>query len=171
MRNSLFIAGPLIALLAACGTPRPAPPAAVAPAAPAPASAPIAPAPRATLAGEQVRLAELFRGTPVTFAMQQDGSLRATVPRRFAFDAGEIKVKPPLAAVLDRLAKAQLPSTSRMRVNAPADPETRGPTLARDRALSVRDYLMGQGIAPTRLQVNGVAQTDQVEIVVSEAAR
>lgn len=129
------------------------------------------PAPRVTLASEQVRLAELFRGTPVSFTMQQDGSLRATVPRRFSFDAGGIKVKPPLAAVLDRLAKSQLPSTTRLRVSAPADPETRGPALARDRALSVRDYLMGQGIAPTRLQANGVAQTDQVEIVVSESAR
>ena len=160
MRTSVFlIAAPLIAVLAACGTPRPAPPA---------SSAPAAPAPRVTLAGEQVRLAELFRGTPVTFAMQQDGSLRATVPRRFSFDAAAIKVKPPLAAVLDRLAKGQLQSTSRMRVSAPADPEARGGNLARDRALSVRDYLMGQGIVAARLQANSATQTEQVEIVVSE---
>jgi len=126
------------------------------------------PAPRATLAGEQVRLAELFRGTPVAFTMQQDGSLRATVPRRFSFDAGAIKVKPPLAAVLDRLAKAQLQTGARMRVSAPSDPEVRGLTLARDRALSVRDYLAGQGVATTHLQVSGAVQTEQIEIVVSD---
>ena len=160
---SIIIAAPLIAVLAACGTSRPAPPVPPAPTVPAPA-----PAPRATLASEQVRLAELFRGTPVTFAMQQDGNLRATVPRRFSFDAGAIKVKPPLAAVLDRLAKGQLQATSRMRVSAPADPEGRGGNLARDRALSVRDYLMGQGIVATRLQATGATQTEQVEIVVSE---
>lgn len=172
MRNSRFIAAPLIALLAACGTPKPAPTAAPASPASGPAaSVPIAPALRATLASEQVRLSELFRGTPVTFAMQQDGSLRATVPRRYSFDAGEVKVKPPLAAVLDRLAKAQLAATSRLRVSAPADPQARGSALARDRAFSVRDYLQSQGIASTRLQAAGVAQTDLVEIVVTESAR
>ena len=165
MRTSPFITVPLIALLAACGTPRPSSTASSSASVPASLAAP---APRATLAGEQVRLAELFRGTPVTFAMQQDGSLRATVPRRFSFDAGAIKVKPPLAAVLDRLAKGQLQSTARMRVSAPGDPETRGGNLARDRALSVRDYLTAQGIVATRLQAGAAAQTEQVEIVVSE---
>lgn len=163
-RCFLLAAVPLIALLAACGTPT-APP--TAPMAPAPN--PSRPAPAATLAGEQVRLAELFRGTPVVFTLQQDGSLRAAVPRRFSFDADAIKVKPPLAAVLDRLAKAQLQTGARVRVSAPADPGARGPALARDRALSVRDYLVGQGVASTRLQASGATQTEQVEIIVSDA--
>lgn len=124
--------------------------------------------PRPPLALEQLRLAELFRGTPVAFTLQQDGSLRATVPRQFSFDTGAIKVKPPLAAVLDRLAKGQLQANSRMRVSAPADSETRNASLARERALSVRDYLAGRGIAATRLQASGAAQADLVEIVVSE---
>ena len=162
MRIHPFVAALLIGLLGACGTPRPA----VSPG-PLP-PAPAAPALRATLAAEQARLAGLFLGTPVVFAMQQDGSLRATVPRRFGFDAGASKVKPPLAAVLDRLAKGQLQATSRMRVSAPADPETRGGNLAQDRALSVRDYLIGQGIVAARLQASSATQTEQVEIVVSE---
>lgn len=70
--------------------------------------------------------------------------------------------------MLDRLAKGQLHTTSRMRVSAPGDPDTRGGNLARDRALGVRDYLTGQGIAAGRLQANGATQTEQVEIVVSE---
>ena len=156
----------MITLLAACGTPRPAAP-------PASASSPVpiapgTPVPRTNLASEQVRLAELFRGTPVVFAMQQDGSLRATVPRRFSFDAGALKVKPPLAAVLDRLAKSQLQTNSRMRVSAPADPEVRAATLARDRAGSVRDHLIAQGIVAGRVQIGSVVPAEQVEIVVSE---
>lgn len=151
-------------MLAACGT-RPAPATSSIPAAAAPA-----PPSQTTLASEQVRLAELFRGTPVVFGMQQDGSLRVTVPRRFSFDAGAIKVIPALAAVLDRLARSQLQAGSRLRVSAPSDPGARGPALALDRALSVRDYLMGQGIAATRLQVAGGAQAEQVEIVVTETA-
>lgn len=163
-RCFLLAAAPLMALLAACGTPpaSPTPPM-------SPAPTPSRPAPATTLAGEQVRLAELFRGTPVAFTLQQDGSLRATVPRRFSFDAGAIKVKPPLAAVLDRLAKAQLQTGGQMRVSAPSDPEVRGLVLARDRALSVRDYLVGQGVVTTRMQVSGAAQTEQIEIVVSDA--
>ena len=161
MRIHPFVAALLIGLLGACGTPRPSAPGPLPP-------APAAPTPRATLAAEQIRLAGLFRGTPVVFAMQQDGSLRATVPRRFGFDAGASKIMPPLAAVLDRLAKSQLQTSSRMRVSAPSDPETRSPTLARDRELSVRDHLTRQGSEATRLQASGVAQTEQVEIVVSE---
>lgn len=138
-------------------------------------SAPVPPAasaPRANLALEQVRLAELFRGTPVIFSMQQDGSLRATVPRRFSFDAGAAQVKPPLAAVLDRLAKSQSQTNSRLRVSAPADPEPRSPqTLSRDRASAVRERLVGQGIVATRLQISSVVQSEQVEIVVSDSAR
>lgn len=151
----------LIALLGGCATRPSAPPTGAPPAASAPDA-------RASLALEQVRLAALFRGTPVTVTLQQDGSLRATVPRQFSFDAGAIKVKPPLAAVLDRIAKGQLQTASRLRVSAPADPETRSASLARERALSVRDYLAGRGIAATRLQTTGTAQTEQVEIVVSE---
>lgn len=165
MRRTLLISVPLIALLAACATrpastgPSPSPPA------PLPAAAP-----RPTLASEQLRLSELFRGTPVAFALQQDGSLRATVPRRYCFDPGAAKVKPPLAAVLDRLAKSQRHAVSRMRVNTPSDPEVRGTSLSRERALSARDYLMGQGIVATRVQASGGAQVEQVEIVIVDAA-
>jgi outer membrane protein OmpA-like peptidoglycan-associated protein len=166
MRRVLLLALPLIAVLAGCGTrPAPAPPVA-----PVPAPAPAPPA-RATLVTEQLRLAELFRGTPVVFSLQQDGSLRATVPRRFSFDAGAVQVKPPLAAVLDRLAKSQRAATSRLRVTAPSDPDSRNPALARDRAASVRDHFVAQGIAAARVQVNGAPQTEIVEIVVSEGSR
>src|SRR5690348_812753 len=64
-------------------------------------------APRPTLSEEQRRLADLFRGTPVVFAMQPDGSMRVSVPLRYSFDPGRFAVKPPLGAVLDRVAKSQ----------------------------------------------------------------
>lgn len=158
MRRFLTISLPLLAVLGACSTP---------PAAPPVTKAPVSPA-SATLASEQVRLADLFRGTPVVFTLQQDGSLRATVPRRFSFDAGAAKVKPPLAAVLDRLAKSQATTTSRLRVSAPSDPEARAPTLARDRATALRDHLVAQGLPAARIQASGTVQTELVEIVVTE---
>ena len=135
------------------------------------AGASAAHAPRPNLASEQVRLAELFRGTPVVFAMLQDGSLRATVPRRFSFDAGAVKVKPPLAAVLDRLARSQLQTGTRMRVGAPTDAPARVGPLAQQRAASVRDHLVGQGVGVARVQIASAVPADWVEIVVSESAR
>ncbi len=164
MRSAL-LPGALALLVAACATP---PPAAHAPPS-APRSA-AAPAARPTLAAEQRRLSALFDGTPVVFAMQADGSLRVTVPRYFCFDRGAVRVKPPLAAVLDRLAKSQLDAPSKFRLSAPADPETRGPALVRDRGVALRDYLMGQRIAAERLQLMSAVQTEWVEIVVMEGS-
>ena len=104
--------------------------------------------------------------------MQADGSLRTTVPRSFSFDPGAGKVKPPLAAVLDRLARSQLSTDSTLRVTAPPDPQARVAPLARDRALSIRDYLIARGISPTRLQTTGGAGPgDLVEIVIIETGR
>ena len=168
----------LLILLAACASKPTAPTASTtapvplpAPAA-TPAPSPAAPTPRGNLATEALRLGELFRGTPVVFATQQDGSMRATVPRRFSFDAGSTRVKPPLAAVLDRIAKSQAQTTTRIRVTTPPDADSKVATLARDRATSVRDYLVGRGIATARLQAGAASQaTDSVEVIVSEATR
>jgi hypothetical protein len=160
MRRTLLITAPLLAVLAACGTsPPPAPPAPSVPPAPS----------RPTLVAEQRRLGALFEGTPVVFAMQRDGSLRVTVPLHYCFDPGLTRVKRPLGAVLDRLAKSQLHAASTFRVAAPSDPGAHGLALARERSLATRDYLMGRHLASTRLQVAGVAQTEGIEIVVTDA--
>jgi flagellar motor protein MotB len=157
MRRTLMFSAPLLAVLAACGT-RPAP----TPASGSPGTGGAAPSPppatRATLASEAARLAELFAGTPVVFAMQPDGSLRVTVPRKNSFDPGSIKVRPALGAVLERLARSPA---------APPDVESRNSVLARERALSVRDYLIGQGVGVARLQAAGAVLPDQVEIVLT----
>ncbi|MDE2300820.1 MAG: OmpA family protein [Burkholderiales bacterium] len=170
MRLATSITTLLFGALAGCAnqpptavTHRPVPPAAPAPAQP-------------SLAEEQRRLAALFRGTPVVFEMQADGSLRVTVPLHFCFDRGSGIVKPPLAAVLDHVARSQRHESTRLRVAAAADPGSRALALARDRAESARDYLAARGIAAFRLSVAGagvanLARDDGVEIVVSQPAR
>ena len=147
----LFVAA-LFAVLAGCASKSAAPspaaptsaaPAAVAPTSPAASSAPAStPVPtRALLAAEQKRLAELFKGTPVVFSMQADGSMKVAVPLSFCFDRGAFVVKPPVAAVLDRLARSQRGDSTRLRVTASGDTAASGPNLARDRAASARDYI------------------------------
>ena len=79
----------LLALLVGCGT--------------TPSTAPGAPAPKVSLAAEQRRLADLFRGTPVVFQMQSDGSLRVEVPLRYSFDTGGSTVKPGLQPGSERV--------------------------------------------------------------------
>lgn len=162
MRRHLMFTAPLLAVLAACGT---RPPAAPPPSPPPPAGGP---PPRATLAAEAARLAEFFRGTPVVFAMSADGVLRVSVPRGNSFEPGSFRVKPALGAVLERLARSQAASGSRFKVAAPADVAGRGGSLPGERALSVRDYLVGHGLGVARVQAAGTAATDAVEITVTE---
>lgn len=124
---------------------------------------------KANLAIEKLRLSELFKGTPVVIALLPDGSLRADVPLAFSFDPGKAIVKPPLAAVLDRVANGQLNEITHLVVSAPADPPpVKNPTLVGERASAVRDYLVGRGLAASRLAVAGGAGAI-VRVVVSDA--
>jgi len=126
-------------------------------------------APRPTLVEEQRRLAELFSGTPVVFAMQKDGSLRVSVPLHFSFDPGRFAVKPPLGAVLDRVARSQRGAGTHFVVTAPADPKSKGLMLGTERATSTRDYLVARGVDATRFSIAAAGSGDVV-IVVADAA-
>lgn len=147
-------------------------PSAAAPVTPSAAGTPIAVpvAPRATLAAEHKRLSELFKGTPVVFSMQADGSLKVDVPLSFCFDRGAFVVKPPLAAVLDRVARSQRDDTTKLRVTASGDTAASGASLARDRAASARDYMVARGVLAARVVLASGAPGEGVELVVSEAA-
>ena len=140
-------------LIAACGTP---PPSTV----PTPGST--APAARPTLAQERQRIAALFEGTPVVLAIDRDGSLRAEVPLKHSFDAARAAVKPPLAAMLDRLAGSPATRGGTWSVEASGDPKSKGSTLALERAASARDYLVGKGADALRFSVSALAGGGEV---------
>ncbi len=185
--------------LTACGSAPPVQPptspslGAASPTAPAPSSTVAPSSTGPTLLDEERRLAALFDGTPVAFSMQSGNALRVDVPLRFCFDSGRDGIKPPLAAVLDRLAQSQRDRTSRFVVSASADgpvraqpaassaaqrraasaPSSRGAghdvsTLATRRASGLRDRLVAQGIDPARTTV---VESDApgIRIVVSDA--
>ena len=134
----------VVVVLGACASPSPRPPTSL----PAP---PLAPPP--TLVQERERLAGLFDGTPVVLAIDRDGSLRAEVPLRFCFEPARAVVKPPLAALLDRLASSPATRGGLWSITAPGDPTGKGSTLANERAASVRDYLVGRGADALRVTV------------------
>ena len=176
----LFAASAAIVLIAGCKTaPSSAPVAAngsaapsasqVSPRQPAPSPATKAASTKAHLAIEKLRLAELFRGTPVLFTLQPDGSMRVDVPLNFSFDAGKAVVKPPLAAVLDRVAAGQLQEVTQIVVRAPTDAAAKSTTLLGERGASVRDYLVARGLADTRVIVSGPAGAAVVRLVVTDS--
>ncbi len=172
MKTYPWITVVLLAALTGCASKSTAPATAEpAPATPASGHASATPGlPRPTLAAEHKRLSELFKGTPVVFSMQADGSLKVDVPLSFCFDRGAFVVKPPLAAVLDRLARSQRGEATKLRVSAAADSAASGPNLARDRAASTRDYMVARGVAAARVVLASIAPGEGVEILVSEAA-
>lgn len=133
-------------LLGACGS---------SPTSTAPAKG--ASAPKPTLPQERRRIADLFEGTPVVLVIDSDGSLRAEVPLKFSFDAGRAVVKPPLGALLDRLAGSPATHGGSWVVAAPGDPKSKGNTLALERAASTRDYLVGRGADRLRFSVSALA--------------
>lgn len=123
-----------------------------------------------TLAEEERRLRSQLAGTPVAIDVDRDGRLHLEVPLRHSFDPGRSAVKPPLAAVLERMAAGLKPQTTLLRVSAPTDPRG-SELLAIDRAASVRDYLVARGVAVARFAAPARGDRDAVEIVVSERAR
>ena len=154
MRHTRFaLPAAALLLLAACQTtraPRPSEPLPSQPDTPlAVPQPPVIGAPPAAvespLAIEQRRLAELFRGTPVVFAMQADGALRVDVPLRHSFAAGSAVVRPALGAVLDRIASSQRSRNSTIAVTAPRDEADKTPRLATSRTI-IRSYLVGRGM-------------------------
>ena len=157
LRHSFAAAGLLLALQG-CGTAPTAPPT------PASAAAPVAPAPRPSgLAVERQWLQSWFEGTPVRIAQLSEAAFTIEVPLQYCFDAGRDAIKPPLAAVLDKLAQSlQRKAGSRVELlAAPGDAAAASP-LAQLRAEAVRKHLLGRGVSSTQL---GPATTSAVPAV------
>jgi outer membrane protein OmpA-like peptidoglycan-associated protein len=139
-----LMAGALLALQGCSSVPAAPPPAMSAP--PPPAAAPAPP-----LAVERAWLQSWFDGTPVAIEQVADGDVSVAVPREFCFDAGRSKVKPPLAAVLDKVAQSLRRSGARLPlVAAPGDTPVASP-LALQRATQVRKHLLARGVPAARL--------------------
>ncbi|MBZ8140969.1 hypothetical protein CLD22_13790 [Rubrivivax gelatinosus] len=121
--------------------------------APAPSSVPVAtPRPAAPpLVVERQWLQSWFGGTPVVIAQQGAGPVALEVPLEFSFQAGRREVKPPLAAVLDKLAEAlrRQPQMT-LALAAPADAGGDA-VLAAQRAGALRSYLLERGAGSAQL--------------------
>jgi outer membrane protein OmpA-like peptidoglycan-associated protein len=126
--------------------------------------------PAPTVSDEQWRLQRELAGTPVDVDLDSAGRLLVSVPLRYCFDPGRSAVKPPLGAVLEKLAGGLKRQNTTLRVRAPGDPQGNR-FLATDRAASVRDYLVALGVSAKRFASVAPAEGDAVEIFVEEQPR
>jgi outer membrane protein OmpA-like peptidoglycan-associated protein len=159
----------VLAVLAGCATPAPAPRPGTPGAAesvPAPSSTtlppstrPMPPAPT-PLVAEQRWLDEWFRGTPVVISLTDINTLAVDVPLANSFDGGSSNPKPALVAVLDRVATSlRRQPTLRISVAAPPDAAATTAALAATRAQQVRAHLVSRGVPATRVASVGSARS------------
>jgi hypothetical protein len=133
----------LAALVAGCATPTVVPPSPT-PSAPAEAPRP-GQAPPNVLAAEVTWMRQLFDGTPVAIASEPDGSMRVDVPLVFSFDDKSSAPKPPLRAVMDKVAQSMARQASTKLQLATPGPVARGAAM--------RSYLQGRGVIGLRVAV------------------
>lgn len=97
------------------------------------------------------------QGTGIEVARTPDNELKVNVPSDFSFDVGRSNVKPEMRPVLDQFASGLDPN---MRVRVIGHTDSTGSDsvnnpLSVDRAQSVRNYLVGKGVAASRIDTDG----------------
>jgi len=133
-------------------------------AASAPTGAPVPAGRPSILAAEQRWLGSLFRGTPVRVLSDEGGALRIEVPLAHSFEVGGEQPKPPLQAVMQRVALSmQRQPTTRLSVAAPPGPK------AEARQAAMREQLVMMGLPMHRVSVPGVPGDDVVSLRLAPA--
>jgi hypothetical protein len=147
-----------LTLLAGCGVAPKQPPAPTSTATPAPAEPPPRPGqpPPNVLAAEVNWMKQLFEGTPVVIVAEDDGAMRVDVPLTYAFDDKSTNPKPPLRAVMDKVAQSLARQAS-----AKVQVATPGPAA---RGAAMRSYLMGRGVVSLRVLVLAPPSGDAVTL-------
>lgn len=143
-------------IAAGCAAPTQVPPGTVPPTtAPAPPPRPGQPPPN-VLAAEVTWMKQLFDGTPVAIASEPDGSMRVDVPLNFSFDDKSNAPKPPLRAVMDKVAVSMARQASTKVQLASPGPAARGAAM--------RNYLQGRGVIGLRVVVLAPPPGDAVTL-------
>lgn len=130
------------------------------------------PAPRpAALAVERQWLQSWFKGTPVRIEQRSESAFSIEVPRDYCFDAGRSAVKPPLAAVLDKLAQSLLrkPEARVELLAAPGD-AAGASALAQQRGDNVRKHLLARGVSSRQLAAPSATDVAAVQLRIGLAA-
>ena len=95
-----------------------------------------------------------------------DGSLKVNIPSNVSFDTDKTDLKPALLPVLDSVARS-LNQHPELRAKVVGHTDSTGAlahnqTLSVNRARSVTDYLSRQGVAATRMTIEGRGPNDPI---------
>jgi outer membrane protein OmpA-like peptidoglycan-associated protein len=107
---------------------------------------------------------ESTRGTGIEVARTPDNELKVNVPSDFSFDVGRSNVRPDMRPVLDQFAQG-LDANMLVRVIGHTDStgsDAINNPLSVDRAHSVREYLVGKGVASSRVDTSGAGSRQPV---------
>lgn len=115
------------------------------------------------------------QGTGIDVSRTADNQLKLNIPSDAGFDVGRSAIKPSLRTVLDSFSSGLgTDQNTRIRVIGHTDStgsDSINNPLSLDRAQSVRDYLAGKGINPTRVETVGRGSHEPVADNGSEAGR
>ena len=129
----------------------------------------------AALDVERQWLQSWFKDTPVRIAQRSDGAVTVDVPLEFCFDAGRSRVKPALAAVLDKVAESmrRVPAMRLPLLAAPdgaAGNATASAQLTAQRGQQMHRHLVNRGVAAARLGTPGSSSIAAVQLRLEAAS-
>jgi outer membrane protein OmpA-like peptidoglycan-associated protein len=112
------------------------------------------------------KLAGDTKGTGTQITEQPDGSLKVNIPSSVSFDTNSYAIKPSFATVLDQVAQT-LNQNPEVKARVVGYTDSTGSaalnqTLSENRAESVVNYLIGQGVASNRLAAQGLGASDPI---------
>jgi outer membrane protein OmpA-like peptidoglycan-associated protein len=115
---------------------------------------------------QQRAMEQATQGTGVEVTRTNDNQLKLNVPADVSFDSGRSDVKPQLRAVLDQFA-AGLKSQPNTLVNIVGHTDSQGSDavnepLSRDRAQSVKAYLVDRGVGSARIDTAGRGEHEPI---------
>lgn len=118
-------------------------------------------------------LARASAGTGIDVQRTADNRLRVNVPSDFSFDVGRADIKPAMRPVLDEMARNLDPGV-RVWVVGHTDStgsDASNQPLSVERAQAVRGYLVGRGVAVSRISVDGRGEREPVSTNTTEDGR
>ncbi|MEX8496022.1 OmpA family protein [Sphaerotilus sp.] len=113
---------------------------------------------------KQRAMEQATQGTGIDVSRTADNQLKVNVPSDLSFDSGRSNIRPALAPILTKFAHG-LDATMHVQVIGHTDSQGSDAVnnpLSVERAASVRDYLVSQGVLATRISIEGKGEHQPV---------
>lgn len=115
---------------------------------------------------QKAAMEQATQGTGVGVSQTADNQLKLDIPSDVSFDSGRYDLKPNLRPILDRFATTlnQNPATT-VRIVGHTDnvgSDATNNLLSVNRASATRDYLVGRGVATSRISIDGRGEQEPI---------